>query len=639
MSWIHYPFLRFVFFLALGIYAGKLLPLEHVPELFFPVAAFLFLLILLLNNYVYPGYWLLMVILGFGLYHHAMAPYALPMPEAGIIVLDEEEYSSSAWRRFQGHIIASRMEGEWRGDNRSLLIYLKDSARFKPGQRIAFKGVIQLPEPPLHEGAFNYRDYLIHSGIHGTIFLSPDDLTRVDYVPAFRHSLSDARRYMKERIYAWMEKPVHAQLLLGILLGEKREMDTQLRHTYSVTGAMHVLAVSGLHVGLLYGMISWLMSWWPGFLWARKIKVLLTLVLLISYAALAGFTPSVVRAVVFLSLLLISELLNRPNPLPHILFLTAFMMLIYHPFNLFQPSFQLSFMAVVGILTFMPMFDLVLTSRWKVLDFIARNVALSISVQLTTLFITVTYFHQLSLSFWASSVLVVPGAFVLLISGICLFLFASIPEVHHWVIKATGMVIDVLHAGLRQIEALPYSHISPFYLPPWILLMLPVMVYFAWISFHKKQVFFFRTSLFLFFIWWGGISHYHRTVSQSRTNAVFIRKDTWVLAQVRKGEGILWYPEKSAPEDVWMTFSIEPWFTMQGIGQITRNPLPAADHLGMTIKIDSSSVVFSRKTDNFQLRNNNQRPVLTILGPEVAGGDTLKIDLTQPGVHELKPNP
>ncbi len=410
-------------------------------------------------------------------------------------------------------------------------------------------------------------------------------------------------------------------------------MEEDLRHTYSVTGAMHVLAVSGLHVGLIYGMISWLMSWWPGYAWARNVKVVLILVILTGYAALAGFTPSVVRAVVFLSLLLISSLLNRPNPLPHVLFLTAFLMLLYHPFHLFQPSFQLSFMAVLGIVIFMPLLEPIFSHRWKILDFMGKNIALSISVQLTTLFITVTYFHQLSLSFWASSILVVPGAFLLLLAGISLFIFSGVPSLQAWVIKGTGLIIDVLHTALRWIESLPYSHIAQFYLPPWLLILLPVMVYLAWTSFNIKKVSFFRMSLVLLLFWWSGLVHHQSRVQQNSAAAIFIRKGSWMLTHIDQGVGRLWYPGRKEPDEVWMTFSVRPWFTLQGIREVTENVLPAVSTMGVTIKIDSSSVVFSAKTDNFQ-QVKMDRPLLLLLlrGEEV---DTLEIDLRQPGMHEL----
>lgn len=598
--------------------------------------AMVFLSVLFLQKIHSTFLWLLLPFLGYGLHYKASLPFLKPLPAAGTIVLDEEEYSGSAWRRYRAKLVATRTSKGWETDERNILVYIKQE--YPIGQQLVFQGKITLPAPPLHPFAFDYRQYLKHSGFHGTAFLLEENVVPTDTLNDARHRVARVRQSVKDQIFEWMEDPIHAQLLLGILLGEKRGMDANLRRTYSVTGSMHVLAVSGLHVGLIYGIIKWLLSWLPGFAAVRTWRSFLTISLLVVYAALAGFTPSVTRAVTFLALVMISSLLKRPNPLPHVLFLTAFMMLVYDPFQLFQVSFQLSFLAILGILLFMPMLEPWFAHRWWVINMMLKNVSLSLAVQCSTLFLTVAYFHQLSLSFWLSSMLVVPMAFLLLLGSILLFVFQFIPVVHSWLVAGMAWLITFLNNGLEWMEALPYSHISNFYLPSYVLLSIPVLLYFTWYMFQTKQSKYLWGVLILIPFTVIGYSRYSSHVRKIHSTVIFTQRNQWVLGHIRQGKGMLLYDSANVPGEDWMHFTIQPWFTAQSIRDIAFHRLPVTSSGLIQVKIDTATMVFSPKTNNFPTTNPRQAAGGMLLYWK-NGEDTLYIDLAREHFYSLNPVP
>ena len=246
----------------------------------------------------------------------------------------------------------------------------------------------------------------------------------------------------------------------ALTLGDKSMLDKELKRSYSATGASHVLAVSGLHVGIIYLVIIALLQQLFRGNRFKPIRVILALTGLWSYAFVAGLSASVVRASVMFSLVSIGEMMRRKSPSLNIVFASAFLMLLYEPRYLNDVGFQLSYAAVFAILLLHERIYKSLKISNFILDKAWSLTSVSIAAQLGTMPIMLYHFHQFSNCFWLSGLIVIPAA-TLLIYGCSLLLMAtSFPVISNVIGSLLSGLIKGMNSSIRWLEGLPHSNVS-----------------------------------------------------------------------------------------------------------------------------------------------------------------------------------
>ncbi|HKI90069.1 MAG TPA: ComEC/Rec2 family competence protein, partial [Draconibacterium sp.] len=247
------------------------------------------------------------------------------------------------------------------------------------------------------------------------------------------------------------------EILSALTLGYKRGLDPEIKTVFSSSGAMHVLAVSGLHVGIIYGVLLFIL----GFLKRRKagrlLFVLLTLFCLWAFAFITGLSPSVERAATMFSLLVIGENLKRRINVYNSLAASAMLLLLLNPNNLFEVGFQLSYAAVFGIVFLQPKLAKTIKVKTKVGRFFWVLLTVSIAAQLATFPITLFYFNQFPTYFWLANLLVIPAVSILIPLGLSLLIFAKLPFIATLLSAIINFLIQGIYLILKQIEQLPFS--------------------------------------------------------------------------------------------------------------------------------------------------------------------------------------
>lgn len=238
-------------------------------------------------------------------------------------------------------------------------------------------------------------------------------------------------------------------LLDALLLGRREGLSPELRHLYARVGASHVLALSGLHLSILFGLVNMWMLRVLTHPWLRYALGVLTLLLLWGYALITGFSPSLTRASVMMSILLLSQMRLSGMSGWHTLGLAASCMLFFAPSMLWNIGFQLSFAAVAGILLFYPPLLALLPLPHGLIRWLGQAFGVSLAAQLGTLPLLVYYFHSFSLY----SILFSP----FYILGVALLLYCSL-----WVLAFGSsfgflivVLVSVLHAFMQFTSALP----------------------------------------------------------------------------------------------------------------------------------------------------------------------------------------
>ena len=338
-------------------------------------------------------------------------------------ILEELRHNAFAFR-YLGEVIGL---GGDPAEGKVLLEFRRDSVGLPLGVGQEILSPIP-PEPvkaPGNPGQFDYRKYLQGIGVHGRLSLNPSSVVLLESRKG--GSVFPATE-IRRRLLRALEHTGLDEAALGIakalLLGDRTRVEPDLYDSYRKAGALHLLAVSGLHVGILAAFLYALLRPLQNFRYGRELRFLLGTSLLWGYALLCGFSPSVVRAVILFSFVSYALYVQRPGQTLHFLALAwIFMLVLINPDWLLQVGFQLSFAAVAALVVFTP----VLLKRWpwkgRVGNYVGRMLCVSLAAQIGTLPLTLFYFHQFPGVFLLSNLVILPGIGVLLIMGFaCLFL-------------------------------------------------------------------------------------------------------------------------------------------------------------------------------------------------------------------------
>ncbi|MFO7924767.1 MAG: ComEC/Rec2 family competence protein [Bacteroidales bacterium] len=244
----------------------------------------------------------------------------------------------------------------------------------------------------------------------------------------------------------------------ALLLGYREALDRELKQSYSESGAMHILAVSGLHVGILYIFLHWVFGFMNKTRYSYFIKLFIILVIIWFYALLTGLSPSVTRAATMFSFLSVSRSLNMSSNIFNTLAAAAFVQLIAEPFALFLVGFQLSYLAVTGIAFYQPVFYSVFKFKNMVFDKIWTLITVSLAAQMFIFPLIVFYFNQFPNYFLLTNIFAVPLAMTILYAGIMLFATSFIPSLAAVFAFILKCLLSFLNFIIDTINHLPYSH-------------------------------------------------------------------------------------------------------------------------------------------------------------------------------------
>lgn len=244
-------------------------------------------------------------------------------------------------------------------------------------------------------------------------------------------------------------------IITAILLGNDDTMNPELKQSYAAAGVSHILCVSGMHVGIIFMILDFLLQ--PLEI-NPKTKILKTVILMLFiwiYACITGLSPSVTRAASMFSFVSIGSLLRRNTNIFHSLFASLFILLVINPLLLFELGFQLSYLAVFGIVIFQGKIVALWTPKGKILQYFWNLISVSIAAQLTTFPLSIYYFGQFPNYFLLANMSVIALSFIVVVSGVILLAFSFIPTISNIVTWILTHEIKLMNFIICSIESLP----------------------------------------------------------------------------------------------------------------------------------------------------------------------------------------
>jgi competence protein ComEC len=352
--------------------------------------------------------------------------------------------------------------GTWVEAEGSVLLYLDQSVyknSFVYGDHLIIRGSPLLLTGPANPHEFDYRKFLSYRNIYHQHFVREDQALLLGNDPpsivmqAAMKMRAWSAATLKEYVPGDREQGIAAALVLGVTDG----LDLELLQVYSSTGSMHVLAVSGLHISIIYWIILLLLKPVQGLKHGKWFVSAVALFVLWSYAFITGLSPSVLRAVTMFTFLEIARASSRNTNIFNTLASSAFCLLVFDPYLITSVGFQLSYMAVIGIVYIHPMLVTVFEPKSWLLNETWKITSVSIAAQVVTFPLGLFYFHQFPNYFLLSNLLVIPISFGVLILGLVVLAAAFFAQLAHVVGYLLGLCIKLMNLIVQGVDWLPFS--------------------------------------------------------------------------------------------------------------------------------------------------------------------------------------
>ncbi len=326
-----------------------------------------------------------------------------------------------------------------------LVTILKDStsSAFKVDDLLLISSEIEEVAGPSNPYQFDYKKYLKNLGVFHQVRISEKQILQRSNGPTSLRGFSENIR--NHIIHKLSETPIEkAQrvIIQALILGQRKDISKEMYGEYIAAGALHILAVSGLHVGILYLILSWLFKPLEYLKFGKQAKSVLLLLFLWGFAILAGLSPSVVRAVTMFSFFGLAGMLDRPTNSFNTLFLSFFTLLVFNPNWLYHVGFQLSYLAVFFILWIQPELYKSYIPKFYLDKLLWGIITVTLAAQIGIAPLSLYYFHQFPGLFFITNLVILPFLAIILAGGLLVIILTIIGQLpnslalgYNWLIK------------------------------------------------------------------------------------------------------------------------------------------------------------------------------------------------------------
>lgn len=480
-----------------------------------------------------------------------------------MVWLDEYPLKKRKSYKINAHVYAKKQIGEWQHASGKVMLYFEmdsaQAAQLKYGDMMVLYLTFAEIDEPKNPNQFDFKRYcriqnIFHQG----------------YVPRENWKLlnanmgNDLKGFALGLRHHWLQKLRESgfrekefAVAGALLLGYKDEIDKETLRAYSSAGAMHVLAISGLHVGIIFLMFNTIFKFLLALPRGKIIRSVVVLSLIWLYALVAGFSPSVVRATVMFSAVALAQAVNRKTNIYNTLLISAVVLISFDPQIIFQVGFQLSYIAVLGIVSVQPALDKLLKPKTKLGKAIWGIITVSIAAQLATFPFGLYYFHQFPNLFILSNLLVIPLVTLILYLGVPLLLISMVFSLPTWLWAILSGLIHWMNRGVSWIESLPNSLLYGLHIADWQLWLLMAGIALGVVALKVKSRSVLAASVALLFgVQLGGLYRYWE--SQNRQEIVLYNTTGALAMDLTVGrENVFLYSNALAEDEAQMLFTVK----------------------------------------------------------------------------------
>lgn len=486
------PFVKFVIPLILGIVFKINFPEINysylLPIAILSISILLFQVLRLAKNYIFNRLWSFLIFLLITI----IGAQLVQIKQNKIYLFDNKEYSFIATVienpeekensvKTLLKINAFKDSSSWKNPETKLLTYFQKDSNLidlKMGDQIIVKAYINEIKHSGNPYTFNYKEYLKFKEIYYQSYIKVENFKLLKRNCGNRLiSFTNNLRQKLLSIYKTNKiEDNEFAVLSALTLGYKKDLTPELKESFSTSGAMHILAVSGLHVGIIFIILSKLLFFLERHKYGKILQSALIILILIFYAMLTGLSNSVIRATIMFIFICFGRMFTRQVNIYNTLSASAFIMLLYNPYSIMDVGFQLSYLAVISIVFFQPKIYSLLNLRYKFPDYIWQLVSVAIAAQIATFPLTIHYFNQFPVYFILSNILIIPFVSIIIYGALILFCFSFSTNISYIIAKGLQLITLVLNKNVEFIKDLPLSKIDSLIIDKFEILILSAAI-------------------------------------------------------------------------------------------------------------------------------------------------------------------
>jgi competence protein ComEC len=334
-----------------------------------------------------------------------------------------------------------------------LNIHQPNTANFKIGTTIVAKGNLYRNQRVTNPNMFDYSKYLENQEIYAQCYTDPIHIQKTGYQPSLWASFSNFRNKIIANLQNSAIHKEELEVLNALVLGQQQEITPELIKDYQYAGAVHVLSVSGLHVGFIMLFITFLLKPVPNTRKGAFLKAIIVIVALWTFATIASLSPSIVRSATMFSFLTIGLYLRRTVAVYHTLLVSLLLILLIKPSFLFDVGFQLSYLALFFILWLQPLLGQIWKPKNKITSYAWDTLTVSFAAQIGTLPLSLYYFHQFPGLFFVTNLLILPLIGIIMAVGVLAVLIALFCPLPFYMAKAIEWLVALLNTIIHHLAS------------------------------------------------------------------------------------------------------------------------------------------------------------------------------------------
>ncbi|MEJ5089592.1 DUF4131 domain-containing protein [Sphingobacterium faecium] len=512
------PFLKFLFFYGLGIWVANASRTDDsrfiIVQLLLVFSVVIHFIFFFQRSrlgvlFVINGYFMLSV---FGIWNiwrtYAdidRAHFYGKASEQLVGIVDDEPIVKNGIVRFPVKVLAQQIGVSFRKATGKLMmtVVLDSTTLIRYGDELMFVNKIQQIPTSYNPLEFDYKNYLMHQGIHAQIFLNAHEYKTINHnkgndIKAFALQI---RKNLVDKFKKYVPDEESFQIAVALIVGYRTMMSSEVIQTFSNTGTIHVLSVSGMHVGIVFLFLMWILQQLKGNYTFNFFRLVLLLLSIWAYTILTGMAPSILRAAIMLSFFLISRSMQREANMLNTMASSAFVLLLLEPNMLFDIGFQLSYCAVLGIVLLFPLLKCPIFLEGSRLGrMVWDSIMISLSAQIMTAPLALFYFGQFPNYFLIANVFVIVPVTIIMYIGIGM-LFSPFDLLNVWLGNMMQWCIKMMFQVLKFLDQLPYATWTGIVFSPLMVLVsiaVVLMYSYAWYWRNKSALYCSTIFLFIF---------------------------------------------------------------------------------------------------------------------------------------------
>lgn len=482
MRWLDYPFYRFIVFFVLGILLGHYL--EISLEFWLPFVGISFLLSIAFFFWKpFKGYskllftsFVLLFFLGLGGAVMILKSDVLPSNhfvksvvkgEDALLELQLREQLSSNQYNHRFYADVTRIDSTQTTGKVLVLFRRADSVKFIAGDQLIVYDDINDASDSRNPGDFNYKEYLESIDVYGQVYV---DKPRILNTESNQSSLPWYVKYRNQLLHNLKQTnltPNSRSMVEALVLGQRQNVDPIITKNFRDAGVIHILALSGLHVGIILLILQFALRWMQSIRYGKILQTVLIIILLWCFALITGMSPSILRAVTMFSFVAIGMSMNRKRSVFHSLTISAFFLLLFDPRLLFQVGFQLSYTAVLAIVLLQPLFARALP---RIKFWLPRKLwevfTVTLAAQIGVAPLSIFYFHQLPMAFLVGNLALLLFLPLILVAAIIFIVTMQLGIPNVWLGDGLNLIFENIIAFIGYISSFKSFVLTDLYIEP-----------------------------------------------------------------------------------------------------------------------------------------------------------------------------